>query len=755
MATKCIVISDPEGFSIENIYEKHIKTADGDLKALATVSDTSTTLYICGDILDSTTPGPMTFDKKYKSHNLRNIKFILDNPNIRLLFGNRDLNKLKTKFLCELAQANPANDLIQQFNNGMIKLDHLTYTKLKNNIVWTAEMKHWYPFWSQNANATETKIANGTTIISRAWASEPDYSTNPFLKRFNVIFGTDTSVGTMSAGNLLETIYIELCEMFDYFDKTKTSPADDDYKAFLVLAIFRSMVLKADTDNYVKQPLNTFKKYNIIAITSAIFKGWLYKLYTDPNNNVAECLEYCCNKDHAGIITSCSTTTNSTCHKNIVLLSHGGIPEPLIISFKAEAEDQATTNPAQKQNKVNKLAELKNWLNTNSSISTGTDLVYTKMHNPPSATQSGGYINNSSSKTVYNNTYSALNNYITNINNIFKDSICKVLESKTMPDNKPDNDMLFLLITVADTKIETSNFKFESKLHGPIMSGFEVMRTNHLLLKDTTLYQVFGHKPVGYAATVDLFKSQIQHQTNSTTYHITLDTSSSFTGTSTHNISDKDMSFNCFYINDKSFKVYSKINATFQTVKDIKQFKVLSNNTDNNTDIKNNIKKNNPYLIYSPNSKYLKRLTSSNNETYKADNTDKIKLNNLIIDYDLNSYTDIFDLMVKQKLIDNQINFHGAIQANSGSKYFIFTYNEPGSFDKTLYYLNMDDFGKLIYDPNNTQAGGSFNASELDDLRNQVSELKHKLKKYKTKYTETKTKSNTKSKTKSKTNTNR
>jgi hypothetical protein len=715
MSSKGIVISDPEGFSIKEIYEDHIKKASGDLGLLANDTSGSTKLYICGDILDSTKTNLDDSKLNLKSHNLRNIKLILDNPNIILLFGNRDLNKIKTKFLCELDKTTTTTTTtdIDNFNKGMIGLDYSTYDKLKKDLIqksanssaniWTAKMKNWYPFWNPNA---KRHLNEG----NRAWSTEPVYTNDPFLARFNVIFGPDTRVGTMSAQNLLHTIFLELCEMFTKFDKSKTN---DDYKAYLVLAIFRSMVLKADSYN-----TNIDKNINTEQITSELFKGWLYKLYTDEKNNVAECLESCCNTDHCGIISLCETCTN--CHKNIVLLSHGGIPEQLIESFKAEA-------------KPNKLDELKIWLNDK------TDGKLTD----PSKEKYGGFINNSSNKNIYNNQKSEFKTYITMMNKIFKDSVKNVLKIDQMP--KPDKDMLFLLITAAETNIQTDDFTFNSKLYSPIVSGFEEMRKNHFFIEQTTLYQVFGHKPVGYAATVDLFNHNDGKATSTSTakanitYHITLDTSNTFVGTSTHNITEKDMSFNCFYINDKLFKVYSKINATFPDK--LKPFDTPFANI--NKEKKDSKEDPIPSIIYSHSADLLMGTTSDKS------NLKFLNIHNLIIDYDLNSYTDVFKLMIDQKLIDNQINFHGVIKdASSNIKYFIFTYNVPNSFVNTFYYLNLNDFKQMTFgsspiDPIGQigqigQIAGYSNNHDILYLTNKISELKYKLNKYKLKYAESK-----------------
>ena len=96
--------------------------------------------------------------------------------------------------------------------------------------------------------------------------------------------------------------------------------------------------------------------------------------------------------------------------------------------------------------------------------------------------------------------------------------------------------------------------------------------------------------------------------------------------------------------------------------------------------------------------------------------------------------------MIEQNLSDNQINFHGVIKdASSDIKYFIFTYNLPGSFVNTFYYLNLNDFKKMTFGSSPIgQIGGYSNNHDILYLTNKISELKYKLNKYKLKYAESK-----------------
>jgi hypothetical protein len=93
------VTSDPEGFNIFNMTDFNPDSGDS--------------LIICGDILDSTFVSKSKDDilnddiLNAKSFNLSNIKNILLHDNINLVFGNRDLNKIKCKYLCKLNNLHP------------------------------------------------------------------------------------------------------------------------------------------------------------------------------------------------------------------------------------------------------------------------------------------------------------------------------------------------------------------------------------------------------------------------------------------------------------------------------------------------------------------------------------------------------------------------------------------------------------------------------------------------------------------------
>jgi hypothetical protein len=110
----------------------------------------------------------------------------------------------------------------------------------------------------------------------------------------------------MSAQNLLHTIPAELEIDLKSIDIDQNYM--DDYKAFIVLAIFKSMCMKINT-----QETSDF----IISNTShsRFFKGWLYKLYMSQNTSF---VSYRISSDANG--------DNKILH----IFSHGGISNTLM-----------------------------------------------------------------------------------------------------------------------------------------------------------------------------------------------------------------------------------------------------------------------------------------------------------------------------------------------------------------------------------------------------------------------------------------
>ena len=489
MSNTIIAISDLEGISIGSSVPECEKCQNNNCPCK---------VYICGDIIDSTLSIPTNtkenkelFEDKLNEHkifNLRNIYDIITNDKYKLILGNRDINKIKCISLCKLKNTNN-NEIIKGFNNSGINLTEDSYGQLKKAITidpWVSNMKNWYTFWSAQIKDQKWE--------KKDWTNTTTYNNEPFLTRFDEIFGVDNVKGTMSAQNLLNTIPIET----GIITAENIEKADKDYLAFIVLAIFNSMLQMHEptTNDGEKIEWDMLTKTN-----SSFCKGWLYKLYT--TSNVCECLEI---------------------NNKLFLFSHGGITTDLI--------NEVEKVKAYK----NKLMEKKNDLK---QLLTDADTFLQHF-----TQQKGG--NYSETKNSIESI--TIIKSIKSINEIFKQSIKNIfIKSNQILGNfvefSPNGDMLFILSMSAPFNCETK-FKnnktlcantIDTVIYSPIQPGYANMRKNNFVSPGKTIYQIFGHQPVGFGTTIDLIEKD-----NNKTFLINLDKSNSFRGSATNNGESKN-----------------------------------------------------------------------------------------------------------------------------------------------------------------------------------------------------------------------
>ena len=293
---KIYAISDLEGFYPDQVLPIYndIKTSKQD------------EIIICGDIIDSTIKGnPTESILELKSNNLKTIFDVVVNPNICLTFGNRDLNKIKVGPLTELCyewKDKEEKNLIDNFNNGDLESLNITtfYRIFKiNEKRWCQNMSNWYPFWGEKIvdnidywkdNYEPRKIVKDSKLETCLF----------FERRFHKIFGTDTSIGTMNADNLLKTIPLEL----GLYNESLP-----EYNAFIVLAVFKSMLQKVKFNNDGKLYNILYNPTRYPIINQSIFKGLLYSLFTDDKNKMI---------------------IKRTDNLNTYLFSHGGVSSDII-----------------------------------------------------------------------------------------------------------------------------------------------------------------------------------------------------------------------------------------------------------------------------------------------------------------------------------------------------------------------------------------------------------------------------------------
>ena len=467
---KVQIISDPEGFKIPDVPDDE-------------------ELYICGDLIDSVIKGKKEDFLELKSFNLYNIQKCITKNNVFLALGNRDLNKLKCRYLCELKtttneDANEdANALINKFNNGNIELTYDNYNIIKNaKPEWKENHKNWYPYWNtgnQIFKKTDSKYTDSKTY----WTTTSDEKKKIMFKhRYDVIFGLDPTVGTMSSDNVIDAIAKEI-----NLDLSTISENDkQDYKAFVTLAIFKSMCM------------NSFQNYNPeikdlkTIINSNQVRGWLCEMY----------------RKHQVCYMLLDGSTN------VYLLSHGGISSKLILN----PEILSNMHKALSQPRLNELIS-------------DSEKFYNNLK--------GGYYDKYPNVNTENIN---LTERINKINEIIKNSINSFITSGNPEDVKflltiatgfnCDN---FTKLLIDPSGIDCTNLPSPIDI-GPIMPGIESLRKSMFIMEGRTIYQIIGHKPIGMNTIVDLYESG-----NNKAVLINLDISNTFMATSLNKLDLSDL----------------------------------------------------------------------------------------------------------------------------------------------------------------------------------------------------------------------
>jgi hypothetical protein len=503
------IISDPEGFSIEQLANIKTDKDSNEIIDLDTKTVFTDKLIILGDLLDSTCGTYQNLNKppsnelmqqfgkpmeNRKAFNLRNLQWIKNNDSKieAVLIGNRDLNKLKCIPLLEFRETEKVKQIKQTdtgeetteeepdwWNNGK------TYMKVAENLVETLQddkdgkkwlvddanfKKMWYPWWNR-------RILSEKPTINNPWNPTVD-SDDHCLRRFQLIFGADGAVGTMSADNLLETIPMELLQTKKEKTNEYTNLTDDEYnslidveynsldenmKAALVLIVFRRLLLPP-----VNGPISD----------NFPFDGLLYDYFDNKKVKV------------------CHSIDNGN---DLAIFSHGGMTHKFF-----DTKDLLT--------------DYENLLFTFLSV---TERI--KKFN-----QDGGFYRTTTNIPVEK---SIITTKIDDFNKNVKTKITEVLEIQSPADAKPTiNDLLLILLGVPLLPHDQEQPKLNPDQVGPIQPGIIKFRDNtdqHFTMDKGDLYQFIGHAPLGYAPTVDLYDNENE---NGKHFFINVDISNSLLG---------------------------------------------------------------------------------------------------------------------------------------------------------------------------------------------------------------------------------
>ena len=455
-------------------------------------------LYILGDLTDSTAatafenlPGFL----QRKSFNLRNIMHVVNDERVHLVLGNRDLNKIRCVALNKL---NPdVGRLVAEFNHGRVQLSHARYAELKDHVCewmvrhnrspWQACMSNWYPFWNPRTQAAHWAAKRHPSSHSRSY---------PFLARFADVFGLDDgTVGTMSAQNLLYTIPFEIGIDVQLPAKNEMEKGVDaqygvrnetlDYYAFIVLAVYNSMLEPIRTRSSHRYALPVAGR----TLTAEFCRGALYSMLTSRRSAVCRVFDL-------------------PASNQIILCSHGGFTSNMLNQsgpVSIETIWDAITRSFDKK-----------------------DLMYNILTDARRFT--GGYYSTPSDKPTY--TVGEITRRVTQINRIFSECIRHSFASSAPTDGLPTPHMLFLQVMstpfdcralqVAAPTLDCSQHMASTSI-SPIQPGYRHARVHHFFVHDRSLFNLFGHLPVGYATTIDLFENK-----KAQCFLVNLDSSNSF-----------------------------------------------------------------------------------------------------------------------------------------------------------------------------------------------------------------------------------
>jgi hypothetical protein len=223
--------------------------------------------------------------------------------------------------------------------------------------------------------------------------------------------------------------------------------------------------------------------------------------------------------------------------------------------------------------------------------------------------------------------------------------------------------------------------QINTELSSPILPGYRIMRRNVYYETGKTIYQIFGHQPVGYSTTVDLFTQD----ENTKSYLINLDSTNSFTGTK---FNDKQNISTSILIIPPNNNPYISSHINFNKTPIVK---TLANANIANKTIKFGDLK---MTRISPFNDYKTILSySENSESYGDFKFEFTKYQNLLTKiYKINDSTNT------DKYKEFEINFHGIHE----SKYFFTvtntgydsngTFNLFESFNKSFFILSEKDF---------------------------------------------------------------
>ena len=482
------VISDPEGY--------HIRQLAND--------NPTTKLVVLGDLFDYTlgrgsnfnnfATGELTALREAKSHSFESAKYCVDNKDrIKVMFGNRDLNKLKLMPLSLITNKSD-NKYVKYWNppkndyySGAIALVELLRSE---NYNWAIpQLNNWKPFWSGFENRP---------LCSHWNQNNPRLGNQPekmsCLERYYLIFGLDCEQGTMSGQNTIFGVAQECgvySKLFGAFTGvlSQFKMTDSGKKELL------------NDNNFLLNIDNPELKKNLEIAAALVFVVFADALYGDKPTT---------EKPFSGILREFFLADNTyycayaKMDKDLLTFSHGGMRAEFFTCPKPEGQ-KLTDLVTQNAGLVSMIAE-----------------------------QLGGYVGQTKVKPIAE---SDVIKRITEYNTEMKAGLAKLIDEYIryidFPNKVSDKATLELLLNL--TISAPHNGSPNSCIHqtaSPIMPGVSNAinggyRANPIVVSGTTLYQFIGHAPTGYAPLIDKYT---EAGNGGVSYLVNLDISNSLMG---------------------------------------------------------------------------------------------------------------------------------------------------------------------------------------------------------------------------------
>lgn len=500
------VVSDPEGYHVAQLANQE-KTTEG-YKA------TENKILVLGDLFDYTLGAGSNGDnfattkltelRNAKSHSFESVKYCNENNGkIKVLFGNRDLNKLK---LLPLALVTNSDDEYikwweaESYAEGARQLVNLIAKKPdedKPGCKWDIPtMEHWKPFWKLNqnnnynlCNVSEKQNEQTNVIKEGPWNSDNprlgNTSQMSCLERFYLIFGRDCFEGTMSAQNTLFGVANECglyAEIFGEFQNELNNKSRYNNNF-----LFR----KTKDDGEPIPDMNISIELNAKAELAAalVFTVFADALYGDKTNANP--------KKFTGVLREFFLSDNTyyctyaELDNNLLVFSHGGLRDEF---FKCNIDSNLISQVyADKKlgDMVQKQAETHN--------------------------QEGGYIGTNATVIPAEDIKKRIDLYNSEMKSELKtliDEYKNLIDSKSKKQDKPTAELLLNLVISAPYASPEGSGSCFHRHASPIMPGLDhplpgekpnAYRAKPICAQGKTLYQFVGHFPLGFAPTIDKY----------------------------------------------------------------------------------------------------------------------------------------------------------------------------------------------------------------------------------------------------------